>query len=162
VPQQFLSADPTAGLTLGPEDFTQLKALGMSADPTEQDQFKTILGKLTPDEQRQWSAWAERNRDDNSLFGVPPELALWGGMGVARGVARGALSAGAGIASRTLGAMQGLIAQGSPWVKYEATRTDGRCSAGATRSSSTRPERSAFLSSSRRAASSPRPRGVGV
>lgn len=102
---QFLSYDPNAGEK--PEAQT----------PVDQGHWEDrgIGGKV-------WhppaGAGSERTREDNSLLGMPPELAVVSGVGLARAVA----GAGAGAAAKTVAAGQALAGQAAPYLKYEIYR----------------------------------------
>jgi len=62
---------------------------------------------------------SERTRVDNSVLGVPPELAVTGAIGVGRAVAGAGLSA----AGRAVAGAKSVATQAAPVVKYELTRS---------------------------------------
>lgn len=61
----------------------------------------------------------ERTREDNSLLGLPPELAVTSGLGIGRAVA----GAGAGLASKAVAGAKAVAGQAAPAVKYELTKS---------------------------------------
>lgn len=63
----------------------------------------------------------ERNRPDNSVLGLPPELAVVAGAGTVRGVVGSVSKAGPGIASAARAGVTALA--DDPMVRYETVRT---------------------------------------
>lgn len=61
----------------------------------------------------------ESKREDNSLLGFPPELAVMGGLGVGRAMAGEGLS----LAGRAAAGAKEAVTQVAPAVKYEAVKT---------------------------------------
>jgi hypothetical protein len=61
------------------------------------------------------SGASERNRVDNSLAGLPPEMAVTGAVGVGRAVA----GAGLGLAAKTAAAIKAAAIETAPIAKYE-------------------------------------------
>lgn len=59
------------------------------------------------------------HRGDNSVLGLPPELAVVSGMGVGRAV----LGEGLSMAGRAVAGAKAVAAQAAPALKYEATKT---------------------------------------
>lgn len=68
-------------------------------------------------EWRPTSGVKERNRPDNSLLGVPPELAVVSGVGLGR-----AIVGGAGPAGKAIAGAKNAAAQATPVIKYEVTK----------------------------------------
>jgi hypothetical protein len=65
------------------------------------------------------SGVTERSREDNSLFGMPPEFAALSGLAIARAVGAPALTA----AARAVAGIKAVAGQALPVVKYEVTKT---------------------------------------
>jgi hypothetical protein len=115
--QQYVSTDPTEGEYL-------------STDPNAGQPMRTMQGMpsrtwrdriyMSPSREAELGLAPKPvyDRPDNSILGVPPELALVPGIGVGRAVAgatgaTGKLAAGAGAA----------VMQAAPAIKYEAVKT---------------------------------------
>lgn len=98
-----------------------------SSDAGERQQALDLSKKLTPGEQQsffdfqkqQTAGAGERTRQDNSVLGVPPELAVTGALGIARAAA----GEGMTLAQRAAAGVKAAAAQAAPVVKYEATKT---------------------------------------
>lgn len=65
------------------------------------------------------SGATERGREDNSLFGMPPEFAALSGLAIARAIGAPALT----VAARAVAGIQAAAGQALPAVKYEVTKT---------------------------------------
>lgn len=110
----YLSTDPNAGAKVA--DHLQSSSY-LSQNPSEGTagywEDKGLAGKV-------WhSAQKVGPRQDNQVLGMPPELAVVAGLGVAKAVG----SAAAGIGSKALAAAKGVVEQSAPAVKYEITKT---------------------------------------
>lgn len=110
---------------LGPDDYKQLYEMSTSSDAKTRTQAASLSKKLTPaeqqsffDYQKQAHPQGEIGREDNSVLGVPPELAVLAPVGIARAVS-GASGATGGIVAGTKAA----LSKAAPIVKYEATRS---------------------------------------
>lgn len=64
------------------------------------------------------SAANERGREDNSVLGLPPELAALS----AAGVARAAVAGSAGARARLAAGVQAAVGEAAPYVKYHAAK----------------------------------------
>lgn len=111
---------------LGIDDYRQLFDMVTSGDSSIRERGSALSKKLTPTEQQEFFDFQKQahqgeglHREDNSVLGVPPELAVIGGLGVARAVA----GAGAGIVSKTLAGGKEIVSQGTPAIKYQAVKS---------------------------------------
>jgi len=109
--EQLLSTDPKAGQLLSEDPSAGTPAAAAPAGTWED---RGIGGKV-------WhpaSGGSERTRVDNSLLGMPPELAVLAPIGIARAIA----GAGVGMAGRAVAGAKAVVEQAAPAVKYEATK----------------------------------------
>lgn len=60
----------------------------------------------------------ERNRPDNSILGLPPELAVTSALGVGSAIVKG----GATLASKGYAGIKAVAGQSAPAIKYEAVK----------------------------------------
>lgn len=108
------------------EDYQALHAMQISDDPGQRSQAADLAKKLTGDERKaffdyQQSANAgkgERTREDGSLFGMPPELAVVSGLSVGRAIGAAGLTA----AGRAIAGLKATAAQVTPQLKYAAAQ----------------------------------------
>lgn len=105
-----LSTDPAAGLAAS----APAAAAGpkMSAAKPQRAFGQTEIAfpdRLSP----------EATREDNSLFGMPPEFAALSGLAIGRAIGNSALSA----AGRAVAGLKAAAGSVTPVLKYEATRT---------------------------------------
>lgn len=108
------------------EDYQALHAMQISDDPSQRSQAADLANKLTGDERKaffdyQQSANAgkgERTREDGSLFGMPPELAVVSGLSVGRAIGAAGLTA----AGRAIAGLKATAAQVTPQLKYAAAQ----------------------------------------
>lgn len=120
-------ADEQTPAVLTAEDYQALHAMQMSDDPSQRAQAASLAKKLTSDEQRAFfdvqqtanKDAGERTREDNSLFGMPPEVAVLSGIGLGRAIGAAGLTA----AGRAVAGLKSAGAQVTPIIKYEATKT---------------------------------------
>lgn len=97
-------------------------------DNFQTDDAKKVLATLSPQEKSDFAGYQEGvrinrgnpelHRVDNSLLGMPPELAVVSGLGLARAVAAPGLTA----AGRVVAGAKNAVAQATPVLKYEATK----------------------------------------
>lgn len=113
-------------VALSADDYAALHAMQMSSDPSQQAQASALAKKLTPAEQSEFFDYqksqhpqGERGRVDNSVLGVPPELAAVGLAGVANAVTQPAISA----VQRVAAGARSVASQAAPVVKYEVAKT---------------------------------------
>lgn len=112
---------------LGAEDYQQLHGMVMSDDPKVQAQGQALAKKLTPDEQQAFFDYqktvnagkGERTRVDNSVGGLPPELAAVSALGIGRAVAAPGLS----IVARGMAGVKAAAGQAAPVIKYELVKS---------------------------------------
>ena len=112
---------------LGPDDYKMLYGMLTSGDEGQRKQGLQLSSKLTPNEAQSFFDFQhaaqgsnpELNRQDNSLLGMPPELAVASGLGFGSSMAQAA----AGGASKAVAATKAAIGSVAPVVKYEATKT---------------------------------------
>lgn len=126
--QAALIAKPMANdQALGAEDYQQLRGMVMSDDPKVQAQGQALAKKLTPDEQQAFFDYqktvnvgkGERTRVDNSVGGLPPELAAVSALGIGRAVAAPGLS----IVARGMAGVKAAAGQAAPVIKYELVKS---------------------------------------
>lgn len=116
----------TETVQLTASDYQMLHAMLMSDDEGQRAQAAGLASKLTPDEHKAFFDYqkdankgkGERTREDNSILGMPPELAVLSGVGVGRAV----VGAASGAVSRAAAGAKAVVAQATPVVKYEATK----------------------------------------
>lgn len=113
-------------VALGAEDYGALLGMLTSGDASTRVQAQSLSKKLTPDEQQaffdyQQQAHAgkdpELSRPDNSIGGVPPELAVVSGLGLGR-----AIAGGTGLAGKAVAGAKEMVSQAEPILKYEASK----------------------------------------
>lgn len=114
---QYLSTDPNWGAASStpeapPED-PKTQHIGPAQGGYWED--KGVAGK----EWHPANGAGERTRVDNSLLGMPPELAAISALSLGRAVLRPGLS----VAQRAISGAKNVAMQAGPVVKYEATRT---------------------------------------
>jgi hypothetical protein len=128
--QPHMAAGPPQ---LTDDDYAQLYAMVRSGDQTQRGQAAAVAKKLTPDEAQHYFDYQVRAhqteqanpethhaREDNSILGVPPELAVAGAVGVGRAVA----GAGLSMAQRAVAGGRAILDQQVvPKLKYEATKS---------------------------------------
>lgn len=120
-------AEPTLSPALGADDYKALYGMLTSDDEGQRKQAQAMAGKLTSSEAQEFFDFQhavhgpspELHREDNSLLGAPPELAVAGALGIGGAVAK----AGAAGASKLAAAGKAAVGMAAPAVKYEATKT---------------------------------------
>lgn len=112
-------------MDLTTEDYRHLYEMSISDDAPTRAEASALAKKLTPNEQqaffdvqKQMHPQGEIGRKDNSVMGVPPEMAVMAPIAGARALA-GVVGTGGKVAAGTKAAF-GSVA---PVVKYEATKT---------------------------------------
>lgn len=112
-------------MDLTPEDYRHLYEMSISDDAPTRAEASALAKKLTPDEQqvffdvqKQMHPQGEIGRKDNSVMGLPPEMAIMAPIAGARAVA-GAVGAG----NKVTAGIKSAFSSMAPMVKYEAART---------------------------------------
>jgi hypothetical protein len=113
----------TEATPLTTEDYAALHAMLLSPDASVRAQGAGLAKKLTPDEQQAFfdvqktanAGKGERTREDSSLLGMPPELAIASGIPIARAVAGAGASLGAKATAAAGAAAPQLAAQAKYW-----------------------------------------------
>lgn len=111
---------------LSTDDYQALHAMQLSDDAAQRAQAATLAKKLTPDEQKAFFDYqqtankgkGERTRDDSSLFGMPPEVAVLSGLSIGRAMGAAGLTA----AGRVVAGLKNAAGQAAPVLKYEAVK----------------------------------------
>lgn len=111
---------------LSSDDYQALHAMQMSDDAGQRAQADSLAKKLTPSEQQAFFDYqqtankgkGERTREDNSLFGMPPEVAVLSGMSLGRAIGAEGLTA----AGRLVSGMKNAAGQAAPVLKYEVVK----------------------------------------
>lgn len=119
-----MSAD--GAVALSQEDYAALYQLLLSGDP----QGSALAKKLTPSEQQAFFDYqqqanrgkGELTRVDNSVGGLPPEVAVATAVPVARAIA-GTGAAGLSLAGRAAAGVKAATVQAAPALKYELTKS---------------------------------------
>jgi hypothetical protein len=110
---------------LVPEDYHALYAMLTSGDEAQRKQGQALSAKLTPDEAmtffnvQKGMGGSDKTRVDNSVGGLPPELAAVGAAGVGRAMAGEGLSLG----GRALAGAKSAVSQAAPLVKYQVVES---------------------------------------
>lgn len=112
---------------LGPDDFAALYQMSMSDDKASRAQARQLAEKLTADEAQRFFDFQhaqhgnnpELHREDNSLLGMPPELAAVSAVGVGGAV----LKASASGASKLAAGTKAAAVAAAPQLKYEMTKS---------------------------------------
>lgn len=119
-------AEPKLSPALGADDYKALYGMLTSDDEGQRKQAQTMAGKLTSSEAQEFFDFQhaahgpspELHREDNSLLGAPPELAVAGALGVGGAVAK----AGAAGASKLAAGAKSAAGIVTPVIKEEMTR----------------------------------------
>lgn len=119
--------DTQQATPLSGDDYRALLGMLTSSDQDTRVQGQSLATKLTPDEQQVFFAVQQQankgkgevTRTDNSVLGLPPEMAAVSGLSLARAVGAPA----ANIGARVIAGAKNVVAQSTPLLKYEATKT---------------------------------------
>lgn len=111
---------------LSSDDYQALHTMQMSDDAGQRAQADSLAKKLTPDEQKAFFDYqqiankgkGERTREDSSLFGMPPEVAVLSGLSIGRAMGAAGLTA----AGRVVAGLKNAAGQAAPVLKYEAVK----------------------------------------
>lgn len=105
---QLVSTDPNYGLTTAP--LPPSTGPGIQADTFHGPWWNPVTVPRGPS--------AERDRSDNSLLGMPPELVAASGVGVGRAVGAQGLS----FTQRALAGLKATASTAAPAIKYEIVK----------------------------------------
>ncbi len=113
-------------LELGPDDYSQIYSFLTSDNPSERTLGQQMSKKLTAKEQQAFFDFqktfavkdAERNRVDNSVGGLPPEMAALSLGNVGRAIGGAGLTA----AQRAVAGVKAVAGQAAPVIKYELVK----------------------------------------